>query len=258
MRLSRLFRIAPLLFLAAYSSSFAIDKRAGLSEAISQSYPEIRDLSLRILERYPSAEGWSFLFLGQSPTEFAGFFDELGVQNAAQMPLSGMTDFPKKGPMPEAEQRAKLWSHFERWLPLQAKKVLVIDFTAGGGGLTHTQKELEAFLEQRKKKGLPAFELRMLALSSVDWGKRTGVNPGVDSLLISPQLEKAFTYSSFDQWSKYGSFYPWKDSETSIRVRPEYGQLGQKLQALMRSDSHLREALSAACLRTIASKFKVF
>jgi hypothetical protein len=243
-------RIVPLLWLVVWSSAFAMDKSAGLPDLVSQNYSEIRDLSLSILQRYPPSEYW-YVGIGRSPTPIMRFFEEMGVQTVSQMPLSGMSDFPKKGPMSEADQRARLWSHFERWLPSKAKKILVIDYTAGGGGLTHTKNELEGYFENRRKRGLPASEFRTLALSETDWAKQAGKSGGIDSLVISSRLESAFRYSSFEKWAKYGPFHPWKDSEASLHARPEFEQLGQSLRTQMRSDSHVRAAQSATCVQSI-------
>jgi hypothetical protein len=123
----------------------------------------------RIMERFPP-EKYHYLGLGKSPTPVIAFLQAYGERidpldpiEASNMPLSkfspvtsGMSSDQRKyvgGGELDAEQRGRLWDHFDAFVPhgpdSSGKAILLIDHVQTGKSLFATQKHLQDYLYAR-------------------------------------------------------------------------------------------------------------
>lgn len=129
-------------------------------------FTQVQTLAQQIMERYPPAQ-YHYLGLGKSPTPVMAYLQAYGERqpgiSATNMPLSkfghrsdSMSAAERRvvdGAALNAEQRGRLWDHFDRFVPgpgaLQGKSILLIDLVQTGKSLVATQRHLEEYLLQR-------------------------------------------------------------------------------------------------------------
>ncbi|MBI1395207.1 MAG: hypothetical protein GC151_04435 [Betaproteobacteria bacterium] len=150
---------------ARYVSRFGVvAQRAPLS---GEEYEQVKAIALQIMRRYPPGR-YHYLGLGKSPTPVMAFLQEFASRasldlDASSMPLSkfghrtgSMTGAERRvvdGPELDAEQRERLWEHFDAFVPspgsLEGKDIVLIDLVQTGKSLVATQRHLEEYLNER-------------------------------------------------------------------------------------------------------------
>ena len=144
-----------------------LSSRASVVQRIltQEEFDQVQELARDIMRTYPP-DRYHYLGLGKSPTAVMAFLQEYGSRaniSATNMPLSkfghsvsSMSRAESKvaeGAPLNAEQRQRLWDHFDRFVPtvsdLEGKDILLIDLVQSGKSLVATQRHLEQYLSER-------------------------------------------------------------------------------------------------------------
>jgi len=250
-----------LLIMALWLAPLPASLPAALAEyypAISEEsdYREIRNLSLRLVEKFPPAE-YHYVGVGRSPAPVMAFLREAGMATTT-IPLSGLR---KAGQVEKirADLPGFLAEHFEQYLPsekkIRGKKILLIDYASEGNTILETKKYLAEYLAKAGRSS--SFETVAFTIA----GKRNHDRllqklnaDDVSTLAVRADswLAESLFESTLESHAEYGYFpVDKKIAERKLLGRPlpkvdpnpDFVEFGEELREYMASDLTWRARL---------------
>lgn len=227
-------RFAPFLLLLVSAAAFAWPD----VKISSKEYSQIRNASLKVLEKYPAPE-YFILGPGRSATPFITFISELEAGRAATFPLSfyRAPDSYEKESIVRAEFKRRLDPIFQpkdARAPTQ-RKILVLDYTGTGYPLIAAAAAVEGYVKEHKLN----YVVESLALVSSDAKKVERVQKAfatysrafeMMSLKEYDVLEKRIGAQDYDGYAGYGVspiYVPYKE-------QPEHKKVHEAFRAALR------------------------
>lgn len=214
---------------------------------LSQSeYEALRDLSLRILERYP-VERYRFVGLGRSPAPIIAFFESLAPDLAFTMPGSGLKRRLSRNSR-RAFRRTFDRLATERGVFADAKELVLLDFVQSGKSLRQAGRILRGHLRKQRalsllsKRHIPKLEIVSIFDSSSPHYNETSAASGFD-VAAYPTLVEHFAGQAYDRVAEYKAWF--NRLEAPKRNDQRYGQFKAGMMRRMKADPLLVKAVTS-------------
>lgn len=223
----------------------------------SAAYSDLRELVQTDLFKACPPESSFYLALGQSPTPVLAFIQNLGIEQAGDLPLTSVASIESAMQFPQFDETAReeLNQHLKRFVPspklLKDRQLCMVDLVMTGHSLIAAKRMVRLFYAEHYRV--------VLNIKTVGFDERLGDSSAllnVDKMISTKKYEELplmMSLSDFDAVSPHGMYHPKLPPEAGaipklrfgtkppeFKPRPEYMDFREELLEQMAVDTKVK------------------